>query len=299
VSACNCCEPFPTFSGAFSYQPYVLKLEGRSKSFGAGPFYYEDENGDYFKTKTETDTWKGGPGTILYADVSNQGLDYYGEIDFGSTTQRTYTYAWINCQVEGSASGFYFDERGDTEVTTQYSNPFNWPSEAVINAQECLASSEFGEWADVGSVETSKVLNTGYAETVSEYRVKHPPTATGYLKVWLSKVDENYSPEGELVSSSTQPFTTYEWSGAPPSLNHSINSLENLITSQVFEATPPESYSVVRKIVISKWSMLPEYEPDDPVSLELVFAPYSHTRPVPDCLSNGVPTLNDDCPFPE
>lgn len=243
----------------------------------------------------------------MYVDVSGQGLDYYGEIDFGSTTERTFTYAWIDCQaVLESASGFFFDERAETEVTTQYSDPFDWPSEAVTNVQECLASLEFGEWADAGSVETSKVLTEiesysiySYGETVSEYRVKHPPTATGYLKAWLSKVDEAYSPEGELLSSSTEPFTTYEWSGTPPSLNHSINSLENLITSEVFEATPPESHSVVRKIVISKWSMLPEYEPDDPVSLDLLFAPYSHTRPDPDCLSNAVPTLNEDCPPPE
>jgi hypothetical protein len=305
MSACNCCELFPTFSGSSLSQPYVLKLEARSKGFSAAPFYFQDENGDYFKTITQTDTWVGGPSTILYVDVSDQSLDYYGEIDFGSTTESTYTYAWINCQdVLESASGFYFDERADSQVTTQYSDPFDWPSEAVTNVEECLTSSSFGEWAFAGFVEASKILTEigslkTYAATVSEYRFKHPPTATGYLKVWLSMVEETYSSEGELLSSSTEPFTTYEWSGTPPSLNHSINSLENLITSEVFEATPPESHSVVRKIFISKWSMLPEYEPDDPVSVDLLFAPYSHTRPDPDCLSNAVPTLNEDCPPPE
>lgn len=303
MSACNCCEPFPTFNGAFLDQPYVLKLQGRSKGFSAGPFWYQDENGDFFKTITSTDTWTGGPATVLFVDVSGQGLDYYDEIDFGDTAVSTYTWAWeCNGPFLQSATGFYFDERGDTVVTQAFSDAFDWPSEAATNAQECLGELPFGEWADAGFVETSKILTDNeflqtYSESVSQYRLKHPPTASGYLKVWLSMVEEAYDAEGELLGSSTEPFTTYEWSGTPQSLSHSINSPENLITSGQFDSPLPEDSSIVRKIFISKWSMLPEYEPEDPTSVELNFAPYSHTRPDPDCQSNGVPTLNEECPF--
>ncbi len=288
-------------------------METRNKGFGnkSYPFAYQDESGNWFKKLTSTDTWIAGTGTVLNVPICyNEGeVDYYSEVSEGSTAVSQTTWKWENCgPVIESCSGYYFDERADVQTTIEYSMPFNWPSEAISNFEECFSTLSFTEgWVFNDYAESYKILTDipqaiqEYSHGISEYRLSHPPTATGYLKIWLDNYVETYSPDGSVISQSVQPFSTYEWSGKPLFPDQSVNSEANRIISSAFQVPLPESYSVSHKIFMSKWSMLPNYVPSDPVSVNLLGAPFFHERPSPDCFSNAVPNvspeLNGGCQF--
>lgn len=102
---------------------------------------------------------------------------------------------------------------------------------------------------------------TSFSVAKSKFRVKHPPTPTCHLTVWLEKV---FTPEGG--SPVKTPFETYTWSGTGnPCFNDpdlTPFSEENLIYSPVYEIDEPETDGTIF-ISVKKFSYLPDYIPPD------------------------------------
>lgn len=168
-----------------------------------------------------------------------------------------------------------------------------------------------GEWI-TGTASQNRLLFNAYScdytpsciESSLQVRVSHPPTATGYLKVWLVKRVRQYNPETDTYSLPVDgPFEEYEWSGSPNDFNFGINEAENRINGPTYTLERPSPQTSVT-IQVFKFSLLPNYEPDDPIIDENYFelpnvdnyGLSNLIRPTPDCKSNGVPTISNDCP---
>lgn len=93
------------------------------------------------------------------------------------------------------------------------------------------------------------------------YKIKHGPTASCFLKVWLRK---KITPAGG-GSITYEDLDPYVWTGTgtPCLLNPEapIDDLSNVIESEIFILPIPDD-DVKEEIEIVKWSYLPAYEPD-------------------------------------
>lgn len=129
-----------------------------------------------------------------------------------------------------------------------------------------------------------------------KFRLKHQPTGTCYLKVWFKKVVQKYKNSADacpVLIKDGDPIKEdfdepYEWeaSGYPcfEDKEKAVSDCENTIYSEPKTVTAEENQSVTIKI--EKWSMLKDYEPDDPDDDECQ-----------GCKPDGFPIPNPaDCP---
>lgn len=140
------------------------------------------------------------------------------------------------------------------EASTTYSNP---------------TMPEFVEYpAWPGESEDELLDGQGYSETASksgttlrkiEWRLKHPPSGTCYLKAWLAITETPTAGEPTITESD------YEWQGTGnPCLADSQLSAaheSNAITGEATEQLPPAENGTV-KITRTKFSCVEGYEPD-------------------------------------
>lgn len=328
MSACNCCEPFPL---------NVVMLQTRSESANVAKCGATSGNrialdgelafflGGYFRKVIETYDDPYGPS------------EQFPEGQEGWSGSETFTVTYDYDSENGCTETVTFDpavvgEGGIYENQPTFnlfagSNPSNEHTDADIkNEAQDLLVGDYGDWGTAwgpssggpsnpsASARYQEVdlsfdadpeiytLNGSYLETRLEARIAHPPTATGYLKVWLGKREYNYdaSDEAIWVPDKDSGFQEYTWTGEPASEEHSINAEENQIFGESFELIAPEGKRF--DVFVLKWSLIAGYEPDDPVFNEETqqyeldnFG--NPLRPTPDCKSNGVPQLNSECPF--
>jgi len=104
-------------------------------------------------------------------------------------------------------------------------------------------------------------------QTHVQWRVKHSPTGTCYLKVWFLQTtfkDSGYyiSPDDVTTDDSTTP---YEWSGTGnPCISNpddGLYSASNKISGDPNTMLPP-TFDGTRMIEILKYSLVENYEPD-------------------------------------
>lgn len=130
---------------------------------------------------------------------------------------------------------------------------------------------------------------TSYSIRRVRWKIRHMPTGTCYLKVWLRL---RFRPEGTTGSADTfTPLPDYEWRGsgnpcfanAEKAYNYagsSVPSENNVVFSEQTETLEPATDGTVF-IEIVKWSALEGYTPDDPND--------DGTRPDPDNKPNCYP----------
>lgn len=160
--------------------------------------------------------------------------------------------------------GGIFDPNGGITTTTVYSseNPPETTEELIDRTIEALA--EFPDtWS--GSCSTLRNLSpdeSSFSVRRARWRIKHAPTGTCYLKVWIRR---RFQPEGGGSETITS-LTPYTWTGSgnpcladptkPPT--HEDNSITSSATTEDEPATDGENF-----IEIVKWSCLEGYEPPD------------------------------------
>lgn len=123
---------------------------------------------------------------------------------------------------------------------------------------------------DQGYFESAENLRSGiyFSQTKLKYRVRHLPTGTCYLKVWISKI---FTPAGG--SPGTPVITSYEWTGSGnPCLTvplDPVNADSQKINGSETEVGVPASAGITT-VSLLKWSCVPGYEPDvsDPENLQ-------------------------------
>jgi hypothetical protein len=126
-----------------------------------------------------------------------------------------------------------------------------WPSEV-----------ESSEWTEGQGAESTAVKNAGPPEskTQIEYRLRHLPSGTCYLKVWLATV----TTLGEEAPSAPV-ITTYEWAGTgkpclPVPLASAGASVQK-ISADAVEVLPPATAGSI-SVSVLKFSCVEGYEPD-------------------------------------
>ena len=306
-SACNCCQQFPID---------VVTLQARQKGASfwkcgtnvGNPWedgYFPSPDGQYYQIFK----------VIFSADfgvypVLNKVNVETGEMTpwTSGTIEEIFEYSWNaeTCSCDFSHTGFVPEDYGSSSATFDWSNVYT-DTMLLENTVACIG--EYGEWQNLSPfppttlrgfynlafTDTPEEVNDSYSEQLIEVRITHPPTATGYLKVWLWKGVSTYN--GVDCSTSTWSlFDTYEWEGEPNDLNFGINEPENLVTSDTFTVPRPD-LNTCTKIIVAKWSLIKDYEPDDPLSVdEFDLSGVVINRPTTDCKSNGVPALSAECP---
>lgn len=115
---------------------------------------------------------------------------------------------------------------------------------------------------DQGYLESAENIRSGisFAQTKIKYRVRHLPTGTCYLKVWISTV---FTPTGG--SPGTPVITSYEWTGSGnPCIavtTDPVDAESQKINSTETEVAVPSTNGETQ-VVILKWSCVSGYEPD-------------------------------------
>lgn len=300
MSACDCCDLFPIDVVGIQYQSKSIVnsrcgfLEDNDPCTGPDATVYRTETITYTAPEGQTDF----EGYFKINVETNEFVAWTGE---PYDHVKTYTWDAATCECDFTETGFVPEDPGTVEQSVAYSNTYSI-EQLESNTVACLEDEDFGEWQDTPvDAQRSFVLSfcatgTTYSESSAKYRIVHPPTATCYLKAWIYKTVWQIDPETEQESDPVDSlFDTYEWFGEPPSPQDGIDEPANKITSEGFQITRP-SINTRIEVYVAKWSLIEGYEPDDPIINETT---RQLSRPVPDCLSNGVPTLNEDCPFPE
>jgi hypothetical protein len=284
MSACDCCEQFPIL---------VVEFQSRSKfaTLGNCGFYNEADDKYYF----------------VQSQYYTNTLGASAPETYGNTQTKTYANGDCTLDTEYDPAD-QVDEEGNPNPPyddgATYSEPILPPEYESEYTPEMLKDNvngllvgDFTEWG--GQTPSAyRFFSNGqadYSRGVVQVRVVHPPTATGYLKVWLYKKEFIWDEDEEWIYVGDSEFGTYEWTGQPDSLEHSINSEENRVDGEPIDVVVEEDQKRYDVFVL-KWSLIPDYVPSDPIFNEETLA---YERPVPDCESNGVPTLNEDCPFRE
>lgn len=311
MNACNCCEQFPID---------VITLQSRSRGFFIGRCsYYNEDDGKLYKkvTRIYEDPWQedeGWLGSETITVISTKTWSPRNIIDGFDTCSENIEY------IPDISS---FPPPYDDASTFQNLLETIWEDEETIQEIEDRYDlliglfPEFSEWQNINQPINAEnrhffgIIEDHYSSSYpdnssiseSEMRITHPPTASGYLKVWLLKRTYQWTrteiqigqfsyPFFDWEYLMDEPFQIYEWTGQPQSLSHGINEEENKIFSQVWNVTAETNK--LTEIYIQKFSLIDGYEPDDPIVNEVN---YWFERPSPDCESNGVPTLNIECGF--
>jgi hypothetical protein len=286
MSACNCCEEFPVDAPGFEY---------RSRSNILNKCGFLDSETYYFKeTTTYTSPLEGGEGFSKINAETQETEQWNGET---LEHVKSYEFNADTCVCEFSETGYFPEDFGNFDPPTFFYEDEYTDSLLETNNYGCLEKNEFSEWDNVNEALAERIIIGGQTASESEMEVRllHQPTATAYLKVWLWQRERDFDPETAEFSAPTDSlFETYEWSGTPPAPEYGINEPENQITEII--AVPRLGPNSSVKIFVAKWSLIEGYEPDDPLVDEETF---ELSRPSPDCESNGVPTLTEECPFRE
>lgn len=314
-SACNCCEKFPVD---------IFKVEFRQKRVGVGwcgfGVVQEDGTSKYYKeyryVRPDQNQFLGTEGgwlgteTVTFIDrIEYDQSNPYNCIQFCTQTIPDGVFDEFCGPSPPYDDGASF---GDLiEGSEQYLDEIT-PEETKGYVEQVYSEEEFGPWGDTVSdlfsysYQRATRLPSGNSRLTTQFRIKHPPSATGYLKIWFVKIpftwvdgsDGYWTSEGgtiygddnsEYLFTEAETFYEYVWSGEPQDPSKSINDVANQITSEEIEFSPEED-NVGWLVLMSKYSMIKGYEPSDPIK----FNPY--TRPDPDCFSNNIPTVNESCP---
>lgn len=317
--ACNCCERPPAHDPPVS--PFFT-IESRTKLAGITQCgFFNEQDGKYYKKYievysdpwTEDPNWSGSP-TITIVRTRDYNPEWSAPID--TCLEETIDYIpesivdidengveFLRAPYDDGAtfnSGNFLYSDYEEEITPSQIKQLLLPK---FEEAEFIPSN-FGESPPFGS-EPSPPFSFGTfsfgfhfrigieagAIQQSQFRITHPPSATGYLKIWFDKVIYNWDQElFSWVYVSREPFDAYIWSGGIPNPQNGVNDPENRIISQVFDLQiqDDEAYEIAPR----KWSMLQQYEPVDPTD---IFPIGLTTRPIPDCFSNNFPTVNGDC----
>jgi hypothetical protein len=299
MSACNCCELFPL----------EFDLEFRGSGFSSIKCGFTNRD-------IEPESCYDGSGVFLTITTTWEP----GEDDDRGTYVVTETYAWNSetktCDYTRNPATDeppYDDVEGSMTPSYALSNEYASESlmDNVYNAIEPIT----GEWSIAGGVNPATLrrelidkvgedcyVESLYNESLLEVRISHPPTATGYLKVWLVTRTQTFDQETETYSTAVDAaFQEYEWTGEPADMTIGMNEEGNRIDGETYVLPRPDAQTKVT-VEVFKFSFLPGYEPADPVVDEEtapdIYNPtlYALVRPTPDCLSNGVPTLSYECP---
>jgi hypothetical protein len=296
MSACNCCEQLPIDVVTLEFRATDLLLfkcgfieTDESGCAELGAIIYQQKVTTY---QAEEPTYP-GPYTVTETIVYNSETGDCDYVRDPSTDEPPY------------------DDLAGVPFTTTYGSEYTTAA-LMVNAGNRIESQEFsGEWQDaaIGPQENHYSYSEYFeyieddcypgawaSERKIQIRIAHPPTATGYLKVWLWKRTRVFDPQANTVEPpEDSAFEIYEWQGVPASDDYSVDAVENRIEFEYDVLERPAQNTSVQ-IVVAKWSLIPEYEPSDPIANGET---YELERPSPDCESNGVPTLNEDCPLRE
>lgn len=292
MSACNCCELFPL----------EFDLEHRGEAFFLSKCGYTNRD-------IVNESCYDGLGVFLTKQIDYTWAenDPTGRTSYSVTYSTAYdpeTKLCVETRVPANDEAPY-DDLSDAQTDIAISDEYT-SSELMANVYAALPPIE-GEWTEVSAVspaETKRELidKVGedcypaslYTESSLEVRIAHPPTATGYLKVWLVARTRTFDQQTDTYGPPTDAaFEVYEWNGAPADMTIGMNEPGNRVEGETYVVPRPAEQTKVT-IEVFKFSFLPEYEPDDPqVDAE---NDYAFIRPTPDCLSNGVPQLSAECP---
>lgn len=288
---CNCCQLFP----------FVFDLEWRGEIFSSSKCGYTnrsidneacyDGNGVF---STLTTTWQ---------PEENDPFDRTTYVITETQTWDAESKTCIYSREPAYDEAPYDDIGGSGSFSYALSNEYT-SEELMDNVYAALPPIE-GEWVKSSPVLPAEIKRelidkvgddcypaSLYTESSLEVRIAHPPTATGYLKLWLVKRVRQYDQGTDTYSPPVdEPFQEYEWNGSPNDLNSGVNEESNRINGPIYVLDRPSEQTKIT-IEILKFSLLPNYEPDNPI----VDENYNLIRPTPDCKSNGVPTLSNECP---
>jgi hypothetical protein len=339
MSACNCCDAFPTdvivrntIGQTKPDFPLFLewrKLEASLEKCGAREFVLNRFDGNTGADCGDIIAGKSGDYTsfkwLLSETISLSARSIETSERVSGSQTRTWTYNAETgvCDLDVNCTGFLNEDSENFEVYEMGSRSVSneYTSETLISNVAAKIPSEFsgawqqspplsGPWEygeyfvnEAASCIRQLIEKAGYYdESKIQIRLNHAPTATGYLKVWLGKRTTAYSGEDldDVVSPPIdQTFQIYEWEGEPLDKTKGINEPENRVLSAIFEVERPQPQTQVT-IVVWKWSFLRGYEPSDPTRADV--EPGDDARLVrlpPDCESNAIPTLSQQCPFRE
>lgn len=129
---------------------------------------------------------------------------------------------------------------------------------------------------------------TSYTIRRVKFKIRHFPSGSCYLKVWLRT---RFRPEGTSGASDVfTDLTPYEWTGAGGTApfclvdpDKAYDHVDNRIDSDFFDEVEEPATDGSLYVEIKKYSCLEGYEPDDPED--------DGTRPDPDPNPNGWPAV--------
>lgn len=149
-------------------------------------------------------------------------------------------------------------------TTTTYSNENPPPvgettAEMISRIINLLPSTPNG--SSCSSFRNLSPTESSYTVRRTSFKVKHLPTGTCYLKVWIQT---RFTPEsGSVVIT---PLATYEWNGSGnpclPSPSTPADDDSQYIESSATEISEPGTDGT-RLVEIQKWSCVPGYTPPD------------------------------------
>lgn len=293
MSACNCCDLFPL----------EFDLEHRGEVFSASKCGYTNKSLD-----NEACYDGNGVFSTLTTTWEPDGNDPAGRTTYVITETQTWDAESKTCVYtrDPETDEPPYDDLAGGSFTYELSAEYT-SEELMENVYAALPPIE-GEWEEATVLSPAEIKRelidkvgedcypkSLYTESSLEVRIAHPPTATCYLKVWLVARTREYDQQTETYGPPTDAaFQIYEWEGAPADMTIGINEQANRVEGETYVVPRPDEAQTKVTIEVFKFSFLPEYEPDDPqVDSE---NDYAFIRPTPDCLSNGVPTLNAECP---
>jgi len=195
-------------------------------------------------------TWTGNYGT----DVMTSAL-YYSDLFTSYWRYGIDNVVSTSTRVPASAAQTitYSDEVTESDCVLQFPEypAFLSDSSAALLAGQSRSSSSYRSWTNGGLTKT---------ERKSKYRMRHLPTGTCYLKVWISTIFTplNGTPEAPVI-------TSYTWTGSGnPCLtvpNDPVNADSQKINGSTTEVLPPATNGT-KEVTILKWSCVEGYEPD-------------------------------------
>jgi hypothetical protein len=305
-SACNCC------SDRFII-PAPVSLEQRAKSRGLSKCGYlgdpcpEGEsfgcnNGEAGKIYLKLIfTFQDGLGQQSFKiDCDNNISEWEGQ----PPITQTFT-SEFDPNLEGftnycreTCDGFVPESGGFEQITTVENE---YTDEMLLGNMQLLPFSEFSEWTPTGNFQAGTILardfDTGvgrsYSETKLEYRITHPPSATGYLKVWIWSITGDYEANPSSPPEIYKSFYEYVWSGNPSNLNSGVGSESNRVYGSIESVENSEAENKLTSLYFAKWSIIEGYEPDDPIVTMEFNGNWiiNFSRPDPDCNSNIMPNI--------
>lgn len=148
------------------------------------------------------------------------------------------------------------------EDTATYADEYT-DEELLAKAEDKLPDYD-DDWDDGAGTYKEFTGEGHYNLTIrkARWRIRHRPTASCYLKVWLNQVFEPADGGDPVVT----PISPYVWTGSGTpcyaSADLPADHEDNEVVSAPAELELPEEDGELR-IVIEKYSCLPDYEPED------------------------------------